>query len=286
MPKRCLRQGHESGRDQVEIASHSRLPSSFRDPAGFVYLRGGELYRQVNSGFESDMLHFYESGLHDELVSKGLITACERMDESFAESPDAAIVLRPERVPLISYPYEWCFSQLKDAALQTLDIMAAALEKDMVLKDASAYNVQFLRGKPVHIDTLSFEKYAPGEPWAAYAQFCRHFLAPLALMPFTDIRLASLLRNYLDGIPLDLASRLLPWRTRFIPGILLHIHLHSKAITSAARRSSVRVSSRVPGLKPLVASLRATVARMKWNPIKSRWSEYGDISNYSAVAGD
>lgn len=240
----------------------------------------------MNRGFEADVLQFYESGLHDELASKGLIIPCEQVDSSLAETTNAAMVLRPERVPFVSYPYEWCFSQLKEAALSTLDTAAFALEKGMILKDASAYNIQFHRGKPVHIDTLSFEKYTPGKPWVAYAQFCRHFLAPLALMAFKDIRLGSLLRNYLDGIPLDLASRLLPWNTRLQPGILLHIHLHAKAIASAERRSSINTASRISDLRPLIASLHSTVSRLKWNPMQSRWSRYAQISNYSSVASE
>ena len=35
---------------------------------------------------------------------------------------------------------------------------------------------------------------------------------PLALMPRVDIRLGRLLRDNLEGIPLDLAARLLPGR--------------------------------------------------------------------------
>ena len=99
----------------------------------------------------------------------------------------------------------------------------------MSLKDASAYNIQFHAGKPTLIDTLSFETYKEGEPWVAYRQFCQHFLAPLALMAYRDIRLSQLMRVYIDGIPLDLASALLPMRTRWNLGLATHIHLHASA---------------------------------------------------------
>ena len=99
----------------------------------------------------------------------------------------------------------------------------------MSLKDASAYNIQFINGKPVFIDTLSFERYEPGKPWIGYRQFCQHFVAPLALMQYTDIRLGLLLRIYIDGIPLDLAGALLPKKTWLNAGILIHIHLHAKS---------------------------------------------------------
>ena len=137
--------------------------------------------------------------------------------------------MQPEIIPFISYAYEWSFSQLQDAALATLAIEKKALEHGMSLKDASAYNIQFRGSRPVLIDTLSFERYREGEPWVAYRQFCQHFLAPLALMSHTDVRLGQLLRVYIDGVPLDLASRLLPGKTKLSLGLATHIHLHAQA---------------------------------------------------------
>ena len=125
-------------------------------------------------------------------------------------------------------PYEWSFSQLKDAARLTLRIQRLALKYGMWLKDASAYNVQFENGKPVFIDTLSFECLPEGQPWVAYRQFCQHFLAPLALMAMQDNRFQQLLRTNIDGIPLDLASKLLPKRSYLRLGFLFHIHLHAR----------------------------------------------------------
>ena len=116
---------------------------------------------------------------------------------------------------------------MKDAALVTLDIQRIALDYGMSLKDGSAYNIQFVDGKPALIDTLSYEKYKEGKPWVAYKQFCQHFLAPLALMSYNDIRLSQLLRVYIDGIPLDLASSLLPLRSWLRIGMLLHIYMHA-----------------------------------------------------------
>src|SRR5262249_54457679 len=131
---------------------------------------------------------------------------------------------------------EWSFSQLQDAALLTLDVQRSALAFGMSLKDCSAYNIQFRAGQPVFIDTLSFETYREGEPWVAYRQFCQHFLAPLALMSLTDVRLNQLLRTNIDGIPLDLAHALLPWRSRLRFRLLLHIHLHARMQRAFADR--------------------------------------------------
>src|SRR6201999_4400037 len=108
-------------------------------------------------------------------------------------------------------------------------IQRRAVARGMSLKDASGFNVQFRGAAPVFIDTLSFEPYAEGTPWVAYRQFCQHFLAPLALMARVDPRLNGLLREHLDGVPLDLAARLLPGSTRLRLGLLLHVHLHARA---------------------------------------------------------
>jgi len=115
---------------------------------------------------------------------------------------------------MVSYPWEWSFGMLRDAALLTLDVQAEAAAVGFGLRDASAFNVQFDRGRPILIDTLSIAPTEPDAPWPAYRQFCEHFLAPLALMARRDIRLGQLLRTNLDGIPLDLAAALLPARRR------------------------------------------------------------------------
>ncbi|MCL4823372.1 MAG: hypothetical protein KJZ57_04050, partial [Anaerolineales bacterium] len=203
------------------------LAASFRDPGGFLFSRGGILYRQVNRAGADDYTRFMESGLYEKLVKAGLLIPHAEVDEPPAEAALSFKILRPERAPFISYPYEWSFSQLKDAALATLSIQKRALKLGMSLKDASAYNIQFIHGRPMLIDTLSFEVYREGRPWDAYRQFCQHFLAPLALMSRVDVRLGQLLRVHIDGLPLDLASRLLPASTRLDFGLLTHIHIHA-----------------------------------------------------------
>src|SRR5688500_8711569 len=134
----------------------TRVPGSFRDPSGVVFRNGEELYRQVNRCYADDYEHLVSSGLASNLIKSGHLIPHEEVESAAAiSSPTAYRVLRPERVPFISHPYEWCFSQLRDAALLTLRIQSVALEHGMTLKDASAYNVQF-RGSsaPVFIDTL------------------------------------------------------------------------------------------------------------------------------------
>jgi hypothetical protein len=262
-----------------------QLSASFRDPSGFLFSRDGVLYRQVNRRYEKEYARLMESGLYDRLVKAGLLIPHVEVDEDSA-SPETHKIIQPERVPFISYPYEWSFGQLKDAALATLSIQRRALKLDMSLKDASAYNIQFVRGKATLIDTLSFEAYKEGQPWVAYRQFCQHFLAPLALMALRDIRLNQLLRVYIDGIPLDLASQLLPSKSRFNFGLLTHIHLHAGA---QKRYSGAEVKSRAATMNKqamtgLIDSLDSTIRKLEWKPGGTEWGNYYDITNYSDAA--
>ena len=204
------------------------IAGSFRDPSGFLFYKNNILYRQVNTTYRENYNFFIESGLYQSLVdSKLLVPHIEEKTDVIC-GDGVYKILKPEVVPFVSYPYEWCFSQLKDAALTTLKIQKIALDFGMSLKDSSAYNIQFVRGKPVFIDTLSFEKYQEGSPWVAYKQFCQHFLAPLALMSFLDVRLNQLLKVFIDGVPIDMASTLLPVKTKLKFSLFSHIHLHAK----------------------------------------------------------
>ncbi|HEX2609694.1 MAG TPA: hypothetical protein VHK68_01700, partial [Gemmatimonadales bacterium] len=189
------------------------VEGSFRDPSGFVYTRDGTLYRQVNRSFAQEFDAFIASGLYEELARDGLLVAHRQVGLESAANDDAHAVLQPDRIEFISYPYEWSFGQLKDAALLTLTIQERAVGRGFTLRDSSSYNVQFRGGHPVFIDTLSFAPLEEGKPWTAYKQFCEHFLLPLTLMSTRDIRCEALLRSYIDGIPLDFGSRLLPRRT-------------------------------------------------------------------------
>lgn len=261
-----------------------RLGSSFRDPSGFVFQQGDHIYRKVAISYGPTFDALTASGLLARLVDRGLLVPFEVLEASHFGFEDARAVLAPERIQLVSYPYEWCFGQLKDAALATLDIQGEALSDGFVLKDASAFNVQFHRGKPVFIDTLSFEKYVEGEPWIAYRQFCQHFLAPLALMAYVDPRLVSLFRTNLDGIPLDLAAKMMPSRARLKLGISAHLLMHSRA--NQEQRGRLATERRVSkiALLALIDSLRKTVAGLDWVPQGTEWANYYSDTNYNSVA--
>ena len=262
------------------------MPSSFRDPSGFLFYGDGSIYRQVNISYQENYGHLMHSGLYETLVNAQLLIPHEEVDIE-GEKPDKTHkIIKPELIPFISYPYEWCFSQLKNAALTTLEIQKRAFDFGMSLKDCSAYNIQFRKGKPVLIDTLSFEKYPLGQPWIAYRQFCQHFLAPLALMSYKDIRLNQLFRIYIDGVPLDLASSLLPFGTYLRFSLLSHLHLHAKSQNHFADKTINTSGREVTSLSflGLIDNLESTIKKMKWRDQSSEWANYYEDTNYSPEA--
>lgn len=274
-----------------------RIGSSFRDPSGFLFTRDGVLLRQVQERYRPHYELLKASGLYDALLRDGLLIPHEECPLSEAAQPGAAFVLRPERIPFISMPYEWSFGQRKAAALLTLRIQRLALAHGMTLKDASAFNVQFRGGTPVLIDTLSFERREAGAPWIAYRQFCQHFLAPLALQAMVDVRLGLLLRQYVDGIPLDLASRLLPGRTKLSMWAQFHIHLHAKSIARHSATEGRRApdsadgagaTPRAPnvsdrGIEGLILNLEGAVQGLSWSPPGTEWGAYEETLGYASV---
>ena len=262
-----------------------RDPGSYRDPRGFIYRRDGILYRQIGTTAIADWDALIASGLAGRLIAQGRLVHHEQVGLDRAATPGAAAVIRPDEIAVISYPYEWTFGELRDAALLTLDIQIEALKAGWTLRDASAYNVQFQDLRPLLIDSLSFEPHVDGQPWVAYRQFCEHFIAPLALMARRDVRLSRLLRADPDGIPLDLAAALLPWRTRLDLGLLAHIHLHARAQSryavpspGARERSPARLDR--GRLEGLIRNLRATVSGLRWDPRGTEWSDYAEHTSY------
>lgn len=255
--------------------SKEKIKSSFRDPSGYVYIENDEIYRKINESYFENYDLLMKSGLYDELIKEQLIIPHVELSN---------YTIKPE-MTFISYPYEWSFSQYKDAALATLKIEEIALKYGMSIKDASAYNIQFYNGKPVLIDTLSFEKYQEGSKWIAYKQFCQHFLAPLSLMAYTDIRLSCLMKNYIDGIPLDLTSRLLPYKSKFNFGIFTNIHMHSKFQEQHQSDAKV-VKGSISKFQreALVDSLKSVIKKLKPFTQSTEWENYYTFTNYDDKA--
>jgi len=247
--------------------------SSFRDPAGSVVIKDGKIFRYIYKPYFDDYEYFM-STLYNELVEEGLIVPHTEVSRG-----DDFILIKPERVPLISYPYEWCFAMLRDAALQTLEINERAMYHGLCLKDASAYNIQYFNGKMTLIDTLSFMRWKPGQPWYAYPQFLRHFVDPLLLMANRVADFNKLSEIYLDGIPSKFTASLMPARTRLQVGYWAHLFMHTMGGNST--RQDVQMP--VYALKSLLGNLKSLLMGLKYKPVND-WTHYADAGSYSENA--
>jgi hypothetical protein len=262
----------EEGESVPQLKELCRVPASFRDPAGYIVIDGGLCKRVVTSHGRDDYELLMSSGLYSELVKAGLLISHREEDKDVIVAPDVYKLLRPRQLEFISYPYEWSFSELRDAALLTLDVQRRALAHGLSLKDTSAFNVQFHIARPVLIDTLSFEK-DNGGPWGAYEQFCRHFLGPLILSANWPQAIQHL-KVDLDGFPLEQVSRSLGWQSYLRPGTLLHIHLHARALR-LRRNGTYRLngtSGATNRKAAIVDSLRRVVERLT-PPLSSNQEE-------------
>lgn len=272
----------------IAYAMQHKDLGSFRDPAGFIFYEDNEVFRFISPTYYHEYKQFKALGLYRELIDKGYLIPFDEIEEE-SSNEGQAIIIKPKKIPFISYPYEWTFSQLKEAGMLTLEIQKIALKYGLQLKDASSFNIQFIGSKPFFIDTLSFEYCKRKIMWGAYKQFCQHFLAPLTLCSFCDSRMKSLFVSNIDGIPLDLAKQLIPKKAYFNPTRFLHLWLHerfqkgknSKQINLTSPREIKKPSSSAFGL---VESLQSSIQHLKRKKEKSVWNFYYQGDSYQEEA--
>lgn len=253
---------------------YTRHPSSFKDPSGFVFESGGTIYRQVNQYYAAQYRQLIDSGLYKQLVSHQRLIAHGEVTENLTGSPNWYATLLPEPVQYITYPYEWCFEQLQDAALLTLTVLKTSLQHGMILKDATPYNIQFHKGRPVFIDTLSFDTYDPKQPWIAYRQFCQCFLFPLYMEHYLKTDIQRILSTYIDGIPVDFVAKLLPLKSRLSLGVWLHVYLQHTASTSPRGNKHTAGFSKKK-LLDVISHLTNIITNFPNNKTyKTTWSNY------------
>jgi hypothetical protein len=249
-------------------------PASYRDTSGFVFKHNGKIYRYIHPRYNVHYLQLMSSGLYDELVKKAyLIPHQEMVSASQFHFTDGKVIL-PEQISFISYPYEWSFDMWKDAALLTLQIAYASLQKEMILKDATPFNIQFHNGKPVFIDTLSFENYETGKPWIAYRQFCECFLAPLLLMYYCHPDTGKLFTVYPNGIPMQVLVSMLPKRSRWNMNTFLHIHLQAKFSAKQKQSTGKENNFSKQKLQLLLKGLQNFIEQLSCKKIKTTWDDY------------
>lgn len=268
----------------------ARDPGSFRDPKGHVFSHGDDIFRTVTAaGVEAYELA-RDSGLLRKLEACGDLVPGLEIEPRFATALglDAPHVLRHPRLPFISYPYEWTFSALKDAALLHLEVILSGLDHGISLSDATAYNVQFNGWRPQFIDVLSFQRYADGEPWYAYRQFCEQFLNPLLLTALFGVPHHAWYRGNLEGIPTAELASLMRLRHRFNWRILSHVLLQARfqqksrsdPARSGASARAVRLSR--SGYSAIVTQLHNWISGMRpAGGTGSVWSDYADANTYA-----
>lgn len=268
-------------------------PGSFRDPANRILHADGQILRGLGPEAADDWRALAGTEFFPRLVAEGKICGTEPVDPGLLPADQAgqwAAVLRHERIPFVSYPYEWSFAMLRDAALLHLEILRAAVPAGFTTKDGSAYNLQWRGAEPVFIDIGSFEPARDGEPWAGYRQFCQTMLYPLLVQAHLGLDFQPWLRSRIDGLEPGQLRKLFGGTRRFRAGVLKHVHLHDAMQSRYAESStgSVRAQLKDAGFSRelVLATLRAIdklVGRLDWQPPTSHWSGYRETCTYSAA---
>jgi len=258
----------------MKIAEAQPHPASYRDPSGFVFRSGDRWYRQVNTSYAGNYRQLMDAGLYTALTKKKWMIPHTELDENLTGHPDCFKTLLPQQLPFISYPVEWSPAQLMDAALLTLAILRESVDHDMILKDASPLNIQFVEGRALFIDTLSFERYDGSRPWVAYRQFCECFLYPLYLHHYHRQGTHRTLLAWPEGIPAAETLSLLPGRSRFRLSTWLHVSLPAR-IRERNSGDPKDLSFDKHKLRLLIDNLETAIRHLDIAPRKAGgWSVY------------
>jgi hypothetical protein len=255
-------------------------PGSFRDPASRVVIDGDRVFRLLDERGMQAWRVLAASEFFPRAVADGRVVAASELSPP---PPGSAGALEHPSLPFISYPYEWTFSMLKDAALLQLDLLRDALGAGLTIKDATPYNIQFVEGSPVFIDVGSFEEYRPGEPWIGYRQFTRQFLFPLMLRAWLGVPFQPWLRGDIEGPTPAQMANLLGGKKRFNSGALFHVRLQARMearMSDRAIRSDLKSAGFSADLiLANVRKLRSLVESLEWEHTTDGWSEYGSCSH-------
>jgi len=274
----------------VNYAPPRRVAGSFRDPAGAVFSLDGRILRSVERVAARDYETLRDGGVLQRLTEQFGLIGFREVETSVLASAERApaYVLEHPAIPHVSYPYEWCFSQLRRASLLHLALQIAAFDLGAVLSDASAYNVQFLGAEPLFIDILSLRPYRDGEYWSAHRQFCEQFLNPLLLHAYCGVRPNAWYRGALEGIQTEDLHRLVPLRRRLSWWYFLHVALPARLQRTAAADGKRKLRPRpLPpaGYRGMLTQLRRWISALE--PPRapgSVWGSYADDNSYSDAA--
>jgi len=261
-----------------------RDKGSFRDPSGYVFKVDGKIYRAISSTYKNHFEHASKKLIFEELFDKGFLIRHKAIDKSIFKdlNDDIYKVIQPETIQFISYPYEWSFSQLKDAAILTLELQLELLKNDFTLKDATPYNIQFLNNKPIFIDTLSIEKINSIDyTWKAFKQFSEMFYMPLLLMSNVDLLSIRFLETFINGINYDLFFKLISFKQRLNPRVFLNLYLPYLIQKKLNKRSSIKNQKVLPkkNAEFLIVNLISSIKNIKIKSSETEWAEYYEEVN-------
>jgi len=272
-----------------EIAAE---PGSFRDRTARVFYHDGHIFRGLTATALKEWEALSASELFRTFSASGALVSTRQLDIAalpFLANEPWAGVLEHERLPFVSYPYEWSFEMLRDAALLQLDLVLAGLNEGIGLKDASAYNLQWKGASPVFVDIASFYKRAEREPWVGYRQFCQMFLYPLLVQAYRDVPFQPWMRGNIDGMDADVCLNMLSARDYLRGGVLAHVYLQAKAqkaynsTTRDVRSDLNKAGFDTRIIRANAQRLRHLVAGLQWNPKQSTWSDYLKCGHYEAA---
>ncbi|MGE0606299.1 MAG: class I SAM-dependent methyltransferase [Pirellulales bacterium] len=287
----------------VVTPSHSqRDPASFRDPAGFVFRRQGRVFRAIDAECRQTLGDLFDRGLAARLIERRWLVRTDIVSEPAllaelrGEHPRHRDFLEHAAIEPISYPYEWSSTMLADAALLTLDLQTELLADGFCLKDASAYNVQFMHGRPAFIDWPSIVRDQRQSVWPALGQFLPMFLYPLLMHHMRGWDLRSCFLGAPAGRSLEQVAAALSWAALCRPSLWLDVTLPlllghwaesrpnaSFAQTPQAKQENTNDSS--AGQRLLLGRLRRKIERLaaKAKP-RGAWHRYGDSNGYAETA--
>jgi SAM-dependent methyltransferase len=269
--------------------------ASFRDPAAQVFFCDGRVFRAIDSATNQALKALEQKGILSKWAAEGKIVSTKWVTKEQFEPaelpimPDTAAFLEHEFLSFISYPSEWSLSMLADAALLTLDLQIALISEGYSLKDASAYNIQFRRGKPLFIDISSIEKPERLDLWYALGQFQRMFLFPLLLLLERGIDLRSYFLSHLDGWPLEQVVRSFQGLGKWKPSLLLDLTLPAmldKRSRTARAGSGPRKNSGGPEAQLInLRRIRGKICKLAQSyKTSSEWSGYTQTCTYGNEA--
>lgn len=274
------------------VRKQSQETGSFRDPAGNVFIVDGQVFRSINEVARTDYEKVRNKGILSWAIQQGYLLSFKELAKSdwLIDPLDVAYVVEHPRISYISYPYEWSFSQLKAAALHHLDFQLDLLGRDVVLSDATAYNIQFIGSKPIFIDLLSLRPYREGEYWIGHRQFCEQFLNPLLLRALNGVCHNSWFRGSLEGVSTSDLARLVPISKKFSWNIISQVVLQAKLEHKAVNTPDVLIKKAKShghlsktAYNGLLLQMRNWIAKLvPLDKGKTVWRDYAHTHTYTS----